>query len=165
MYSKFDIFINCDAIKVSWQCGPAYILRPVYNMGGGGGGSKSALWFLIPFANGHPIEVGTSPSATSRLTRLWIMPRPKKFGGKLDSPCPSVRLWATRFPEPRNFKFKFHVHVGCGQRQKHIDFQWRQFENGRLAAILIFFVCFRVLASVWHWISDPNFSCALPVYG
>ena len=23
MYSKFDIFINCDATKVLWQCGPA----------------------------------------------------------------------------------------------------------------------------------------------
>ena len=39
-----------------------------------------------------------------------------------------------------NFNFKFHMHVGGGHRQKPIDFQWRHFQNGRLAAILDCFV-------------------------
>ena len=51
----------------------------------------------------------------------------------------------TRFPECKssllwNFNFKLHMHVDGGHRQKPIDFQRGHFQNGRLVAILDFFV-------------------------
>ena len=46
--------------------------------------------------------------------------------------CKSSLLW--------NFNFKLHMHVDGSHRQKPIDFQRRHFQNGRLAAILDFFV-------------------------
>ena len=58
---------------------------------------------------------------------------------------PSVCLLTTWFPEHKssllwNFNFKFHMHIRGGHRQKLIDFQRLHFQNGRLAAILDFFV-------------------------
>ena len=46
--------------------------------------------------------------------------------------------WIIWFPDSNftlalNINFKLHMHVDGGQRQKPIDFQWRHFQNGRLA--------------------------------
>ena len=46
--------------------------------------------------------------------------------------CEPSLLW--------NFNFKFHKHVDGGHRQKPIDFQRHHFQNGRLVAILDFWV-------------------------
>ena len=45
------------------------------------------------------------------------------------------------------------MHVDGGHRQKPIDFQRRHFQNGRMVAILDFFVLF----------PDSNFSLALNI--
>ena len=59
-----------------------------------------------------------------------------------------------------NCKLKWHNTYIYGQEP--IDFQWRHFQNGRLASILDFLVS--RLTLLWLWISTPNFSGKVLMY-
>ena len=59
-----------------------------------------------------------------------------------------------------NCKLKWHNTYIYGQEP--FDFQWRHFQNGRLASILDFLVS--RLTLLWLWISTPNFSGKVLMY-
>ena len=82
--------------------------------------------------------------------------------------------WISRFPDSNfslalNIKSKLHWHITCVFGKKPIDFQQCHFQNGRLAAILVFFLVsklcswhgFRIITRVCFGISISNFICML----
>ena len=91
---------------------------------------------------------------TWNIVKKWpnvqiIIPPPNEVGVGVywihlvrPSVCPSVcRRYGFRSRSLLcNFNFKFHKHIDGGHRQKPIYFQRHHFKNGRLAAILDFWV-------------------------
>ena len=102
-----------------------------------------AYWFSATSFSKWP------PGGHIRFFGFWTL-QLTRFPG-----CKSSLLW--------NFNFKLHMHVDGGHRQKPIDFQWGQIQNGRLVAIFDFFG-FQTLTLVWLWISTPNLRGTILMY-
>ena len=98
-----------------------------------------AYWFSATSFSEWP------PGGHIRFFGFWTL-QLTRFPG-----CKSSLLW--------NFNFKLHMHVDGGHRQKPIDFQWGQIQNGRLVAILDFWS----ISQVCFGISISNFICMLMV--